>query len=672
MKNESPYATKKAYVEAVASARSAAEAYYNTDQLKMDDAAYDRLVRRIEATEALHPAWVEGGFDTGAVAGGVAVGGEVAHSVAMLSLENAMNDDELVAWFERYERLVGDAAVCVEPKLDGLAISARYEAGRLVLVATRGDGVRGEDVTERVREVRGLPFMLRKKLDLEVRGEIYMSDADFAAANEIRRERGKDAFKNPRNAAAGVLRAKDGDERYPLSFAGYDVVGHTSHDVAMQLLEDLGFDTARVAAGIGAARYTERSAVLAAIADLGSRRGGLGFAIDGAVVKAADRATRDIAGATAKAPRWAVAYKYPADACTTLVLGITVQVGRTGVLTPVAELDPVDVGGTTIKRATLSNPGEVARKDVRVGDVVWIRRAGEVIPEIVAVDMTQRVEGSSAWVPPTACPRCDGSIDTSSKRWRCVNRACGLPEAIEFFAGREGMDIDGLGEWLVSVLVERDIVSDVADIYDLTVEDLEGLPSARPRESGDKIIAPKMSRANAEKLVAAISGSKTRTTADAICALGIGMVGKKLARNLTSVYSTLEALRSADVASLSAIEGIGTVRADRIVADLSEFDATIERLIRHGIGVVSAEVSAVAVGPLSGKTVVVTGAVPGYDRQSAQAAAESLGAKVVSSVSSKTDLVIAGEGAGSKRTKAESLGIEIMEAERFVALLTQR
>lgn len=664
-----PYRTKAEYLEALVEVEKAARAYYDSDVLHMDDASYDEMLRRLEASEAQHPEWRRS-LATSAVGAGVASGGEVVHSAAMLSLENAMGEEELGAWFARLFELVGEVETCIEPKLDGLAVSARYEDGKLVQVATRGDGRSGEDVTFQAARAKGLPGAVKSRGVMEVRGEIYMSDKDFAEANELREDAGKETFKNPRNAAAGVLRLIHDKTKYPLSFAAYDKVGATEHDEAMKELEKLGFATARRAAGIKKNRYKGYDQVVAVIRELGNRRSKLGFAIDGAVVKVAESSIRTTAGSTAKAPRWAIAYKYPADARQTKVLSIVVQVGRTGVLTPVAELEPVEVGGVSVRRTTLSNPSEVARKDVRVGDTVWVRRAGEVIPEIVSVELSKRPVDATPWAPPGSCPRCASSIDTSSKRWRCTNRECGLPEAIKFFAGRDGMDIDGLGKWLIGVLVEDGCVKRVEDLYDLEAGDLVGKSAAEPfvNQNGRRI-EPKISQEAAEKLIASIERSKSRKVESVICALGIGMVGRKLAINLTGKYATLRDLLSVSGEDLAEIEGIGEIRAAQIVEDVAEMRETIESLIRHGVGTKAAAVAKGAGGVLAGKKVVVTGSIPGYSRTGAEEAATGLGAKVSGSVSKNTDLVIHGEGAGSKLETARKLGVETMSADRFLELL---
>jgi DNA ligase (NAD+) len=659
MAHHLPYPTENEYLDAVERAGSAAAKYYDTDELELDDAVYDELIARIAASETLHPAWRRGELTT-SVAGGASSGGDITHDTPMLSLENAMDLDELDAWWARFDTLSGTADVCVEPKLDGLAISAKYRDGELVLLATRGDGVSGEEVTAKAAMVSGLPSRISDRATIEVRGEIYMTDSDFAAANLERERIGKKLFVNPRNAAAGALRNQNLAERYPLSFAAYDLVGGEAHDGAMDQLEGLGFTTARRVAGIDTPRLSGLDAVRAVIEGLGTRRATLGFAIDGAVVKAAECDVRDRLGKTAKAPRWAIAYKYPADARITVVRDIVLQVGRTGVITPVAELEPVFVGGTTISRATLSNPSEVARKDVRVGDSVWVRRAGEVIPEIVAVELSRRLATSAVWVPPTCCPRCSGSIDISSKRWRCEDRSCGNAEAITFFASRKAMDIDGLGELVVARLLEAKLVATPSDLYTLTVSDVAGLE--------------RMGETSAQNLVDAIEASKQRPLGAVICSLGIAMVGSRLGKELSRHYPTLGDLLNVDETTLSGIDGIGAVRAARIVADVEELADEIRALVAHGVGVSAPSADTTAAeagtGALSGKTVVITGSIPGFTRTGAEAAAERLGAKIAGSVSKNTDLLIYGEKAGSKLAQAEKLGVATMGGESFTQLVS--
>jgi DNA ligase (NAD+) len=648
------------YRKAVSALRDAAAAYYGDGDVVMDDATYDTLARSIAGTEAAHPDWVDGVAASAAVAAGALPGGDVVHSTPLLSLDNAMDDTELAGWWDRLAKTFDGAApaVCIEPKLDGLAVAARYVAGRLVQVATRGDGTRGEDVTMQAASVAGLPGELADPVDIEIRGEIYMSDTDFAAANELRIAAGKTALVNPRNGAAGALRNTSSTVRLPLSFAAYDVVGADAHDTAMASARHLGVTTARQVCGLPEARVTTLAEVTTELAAFHTRRASLGFAIDGAVVKVADKAGRDRAGVTSKAPRWAIAYKYPADMRLTRLLGIDIQVGRTGVLTPVAVLDPVFVGGATVSAASLANPAEVIRKDLRIGDMVWVRRAGEVIPEVTGAHLADRPDGLTAWTLPAACPRCAGTIDTSSRRWRCANAGCGAPEAIVYAASRKALDIDGLGPEMVARLVDAGLVADHADLFSLTVDQLAGLDRV-----GTK---------TAEALVARIDEARARPMERHLVALGIDAVGTRLSVRLTAAFRSVAAVCAARVDELAAVDGIGPVRAAGIAADLADSAALIAKLSAAGCTLTAAPPAAApTAGPFTGKTVVVSGKVPGMSRDEAEAAAAQLGAAVSSSVSARTTLLVAGDGAGSKRAKADKLGVEIMDAADFAELYRQ-
>jgi DNA ligase (NAD+) len=644
------------YQAAVALARAAAFAYYTGTGLVCDDTSYDTLIREIAAVEQQHPDWVDGTSVAGTVAAGAVTGGDVVHTTALLSLDNAMDDAELAAW---YDRLVGildgrEPALCIEPKLDGLAVAARYEHGRLTQVATRGDGRRGEDVTSRAVNVTGLPAQLTSPANVEIRGEIYMSDTDFAAANVLREAAGKTPLVNPRNGAAGALR--NAEVRLPLSFAAYDRVGAARHDTAMAELRTLGIVTARDACGLPEGHVDTIEQVRAEIASFAARRADLGFAIDGAVVKVADTTDRDAAGVTAKAPRWAIAYKYPADTRLTTLTDIQIQVGRTGVLTPVAVLEPVFVGGATVTAASLANPGEVQRKDLRIGDKVWVRRAGEVIPEVTGPNLDERPDHLTRWEPPTSCPRCNGPIDTTSRRWRCAGHSCGAPEAVVYAASRKALDIDGLGPELVARLVADGLIVDHADLFSLTAAQLEQLDRVGER--------------TASTLIDRIDAARRQPLERHLVALGIDAVGTRLSGRLAARFGSLESICAATVDELAAVDGIGPQRAAGIVADLAELGPVIAKLHAAGCTVTAdAAGTAPAVGPLSDKVVVVTGKVPNMTRDEAEQAAARLGATVASSVSAKTDLLIAGDGAGSKRAKAERLGVTVIDADEFITMV---
>ena len=653
--DEGVYDDRAAFDAARDRLRRAAAAYYDSDRLEMDDATYDALARRLAATEAANPDWVERSVTE--VAAGAATSGSVTHEPAMLSLDNVFDSAELDAFCQRGAR---HATWVVEPKLDGLAASATYQAGRLVLLATRGDGRSGEDITAHHADLCGLPAQLGEPADLVVRGELYMSDEQFARANEIRAEHGDAALANPRNGAAGAMRSRHGRYRLPVSFAAYGcpTLDHLDQDQLLARLAMLGIATS---AALGGTSAIPAGQVSGAVEDLNRRRSTLGFPVDGAVIKLASAQERARLGDTFRAPRWAVAYKFPPDSRLTRLTGIEVTVGRTGVLTPVATLEPVSVGGATITSATCSNPSEVVRKDLRVGDMVWVRRAGDVIPEIVSVQLAERPADAAAWQPPAACPRCGGKIERGSRRWRCPNRSCGALEAIEYFASRDAMDIDGLGPAAVATLVAAGLVSDPADLYHLRADEVAALDG--------------FGQTRAENLIAAIAASASQPLNRVVCALGLRSTGRVISRRLARAFPTLEALADADADALAAVEGIGAVKAQIIAQELADLSELVERLTSVGLGGQADPAPAtggdVKAGPLAGKKVVVTGTVPGYSRTEASELVERLGGQAVSSVSRNTDLLVVGAGAGgSKLARAAELGVATVTAEELLVMTT--
>ncbi|GAA2342946.1 NAD-dependent DNA ligase LigA [Dactylosporangium salmoneum] len=670
------------YRAAVARIREAAAAYYAGPDLAMDDADYDALMARVAATEDEHPDWKVDDSPTEVVAAGGGVVGDVVHSEPMLSLDNVFDADTLRKWAQRLERLLGRPAggYTVEPKIDGLAIAARYEDGRLVQVATRGDGRAGEDVTGQARRAAGLPERLAEPRTVEVRGEVFMTDADFEVANAMRTATGEPPFAHPRSAAAGTLRAQDRTYDAPLSFLAYGVrgLGDGPHSAAMAELIRLG-----VSSTAGMPVCTGVDDLLAAVEALNASRGTLGYGIDGAVIKADQPADRELAGSSSRAPRWGIAYKFPADTRTTRLKAIEVQVGRTGVITPVAVLEPVQISGVIVTSATLHNFDDLVRRNVRPGDTVFVRRAGDVIPEITGAKLDERPADAQPFEPPVNCPRCDGEIDRTQKRWRCTRgRACGAREALSYYAARDSMDIEGLGGKLLDMLTAAGLVTDPADLYDLQPPTLAALD--------------RMGEVSAAKLVAAIQASKTQPLARVLTGLGVRMTGRSMSRRLATHFGTMEALLAASVADLQEVEGVGPERAVTIAAELVELQPVIARLTSRGINMTEptyrprpaasagstaapdgsdADPAApVALLPLqkddgTPMTVVVTGSVPGLTRNEGNEAVERLGGRSSSSVSKKTDLVVVGEGAGSKAAKAEELGVRIMPAEEFAALL---
>lgn len=633
---------------------AAADAYYNSDQLLMDDATFDQLVRAVAAAEAQHPEWVTASVT--AVGAGVASGGSVTHEPAMLSLDNVFDAEQLGEFCRRADP-AGTLLWRVEAKLDGLAASAVYRKGQLVQLATRGDGTSGEDITDHGAALEGLPTQLLEAVDLVVRGEVLMTDAQFTDANDIRVAAGDAVLANPRNGAAGAMRARHGRYQLPVTFAAYScpTLEHLDQGAQLARLAQLGILTAASLCDTGDAVPADR--LVTVIHKLHGRRAVLGFPIDGAVIKVESKAARAALGETFRAPRWAIAYKFPPDSRLTRLTGIEVTVGRTGVLTPVATLEPVSVGGATIASATCSNPSEVLRKDLRVGDMVWVRRAGDVIPEIVSVQLSQRPAGAVAWSAPTVCPRCSGAIEQGSRRWRCPNRACGAREAIEYFASRDAMDIDGLGPGAVGALVDAGLVSDPADLYQLTLERVAQLERFGP--------------VRAQNLVDQIASSRNQPPHRVICALGLRSTGRVISRRLARTFTSLSQLAAATADDLAAVDGIGQVKAEIIFEELRDLSGLITRLQAAGVGRTTAAGTAGPAGPLAGKTVVVTGTVPGYSRTQAAELVEQLGGQATSSVSKNTDLLVVGAGAGaSKTTKAQQLGVETMTAEQLLGMVS--
>ncbi|RKR86168.1 DNA ligase (NAD+) [Micromonospora pisi] len=681
-----PFEAVEEYRSAIDAIRSAAVAYYTGTDVTMDDASYDALMARVSATEALRPQWRTADSPTGSVAAGVDIGGDVVHTAPMLSLDNVFGADELRGWAARLEKLLGRPVdgLTVEPKIDGLAVSARYVQGRLTQLATRGDGRAGEDVTTQARLVVGLPQLLAEPVTLEIRGEVFMTDADFERANELRTGHGEPAFANPRSAAAGSLRAQDRAYEVPLSFYAYGVLGGGSpdqagrHSAEMTYVGTLGVaTTAGSPAGMPVCATVEEA--LAAVEALNAQRGQLGFAVDGAVIKADASADRELAGFSSRAPRWGIAYKFPADTRTTTLLRIEVQVGRTGLITPVAVLAPVQVGGVVVTSATLHNFEDLVRRNVRAGDTVFVRRAGEVIPEVTGAKLDERPADSVPFEPPALCPRCGGEIDRSQKRWRCtLGRACGAAESLAYFAARDSMDIEGVGDKIINAVVAAGLVTDPADLYDLDVATLAKLE--------------RMGETSATKLVANIERSKAQPLSRVLTGLGVRMTGRSMSRRLARHFGEMAALRQADVEQLQEVEGVGPERAVTIAAELLDLSPVIDKLVARGVNMIEPGLPARVVpgpsvdtstgpDPVVGAplplrrpdgtpmTVVVTGSVPGLSRNEGNEAVERLGGKSSGSVSKRTDLVVVGAGAGSKAAKAEELGVRIVPADLFAEVL---
>ena len=644
--------------------------YYEFDEPEVSDAEYDALLLELRALEEAHPDLVVPDSPTQRVQGWASVTfSPVVHRVPMMSLDNAFDAGELDAWGARVARgLAGAAAqyVC-ELKIDGLAMSIRYERGRLVQAATRGDGQVGEDVTANVATIAVVPRRLAAGAPevLEVRGEVYMPVAAFEELNRRQEEAGQRLFVNPRNSAAGSLRQKDASitASRELAFWAYqlgEVVGGpelTSHHQTLELLAELGLPVNPEIATLDSLED-----VAAYCARWQEHRHDLGYEIDGVVIKVDDLAQRELLGFTSKAPRWAIAYKFPPEERTTVLNDIMVSIGRTGRATPFAVLQPVFVGGSTVGLATLHNEDQVRAKDVRPGDTVIVRKAGDVIPEVVGPVVSLRPEGAEPWVFPTVCPcplrstlvRAEGEADT-----RCVEPACPFQrdQRIIHFGSRGAMDIEGLGERTVMLLSELGLVKDAADIYTLRTEDLLG------REGWGEV--------SVGNLLAAIEGSKSRPLPRLLTALGIKHLGPAASEALARGFGTLDAIMGASEADLATTEGVGPVIAASITQWFAEDGNRdmVERLRRAGVDfgqvVVSRQPQV-----LAGKAVVVTGTLEGFSREEAEAAIKDRGGKSPGSVSAKTFAVVVGREPGaSKLTKAESLGVPILDDAGFAALL---
>ncbi len=673
-------ADSDAYTRAVDTAVAAARAYYAGGETPLDDAAYDALARGIEAYEAAHPAAVLAHSPSGKVAGGAA-SGDVTHSAPMLSLANVFSPAELTAWAAGLERRIGRpvAGWHVSPKLDGLAVAARYRAGRLVQLVTRGDGTSGEDVSHAIGTITGLPGRLERDETLEVRGEVLMTHTQFEQANAARIAHGGAAFANARNAAAGSLRARDRAYTVEMTYFGYDALPlegsgeqlreavADGHGTLLALLTELGVQTTDATPVPGRAAATVED-VQARVAEIAGLRAGLPFGIDGIVVRADDAADRASAGEGSRAPRWAVAYKLPATEKITRLLGVEWAVGRTGVIAPRAVLEPVLIDGSTITYATLHNPTDITRRDLRIGDHVLVHKAGDIIPRVEAPVLGLRTGAEQPVDFPTNCPECGSAIDTGELRWRCVRgRDCRLVASLTYAAGRDQLDIEGLGGSRVVQLVEAGLVADLADVFALTREQL--------------LTLERMGDTSTDNLLAAIADAKSRPLSRVFCALGVRGTGRSMSRRIARAFGTMDAVRAADVEALQQVEGIGTEKAGQVVAELTELAPLIDRLAAAGVnmaepGVVVATGAAGLGGdplPLAGMTVVVTGAMSGpleaLSRGEMNALIERAGGKASSSVSARTKLLVAGERAGSKREKAELLGVRVIDPQEFAGLL---
>ena len=664
--------------------------YYALDAPAISDGAFDSLMHELRALEAKHPELIDPSSPTQRVGGYV---GEqfapIQHERRMYSLDDAMDAGELDEWLGRVEDFFGEIPPLVcELKIDGSSVAFTFENGRLLKAATRGDGTTGEDITVNVRTVRDVPLRLRDEAlsairdteePIELRGECYMPKSSFESLNAAAEANGKSGFANPRNAAAGSLRQKDpqvtahrdlstfvyavGDERKLALDTQWDL---------LQWLKRAGFhvnpDIELVHSAEEVHAFCERSL---------ERRNALPYEIDGVVVKVNSFAQQEAMGYTARAPRWAIAFKFPPEEKTTLLRDITVQVGRTGKLTPVAELDPVRVAGSTVARATLHNEDEVRRKDVRVGDTIIVRKAGDVIPEILGPVLSLRPADAQPWEMPRVCPSCQSPVvrEEGEVDYRCISIDCPAQaaERLIHWASRGAMDIDGMGEEIIGRLIESGRVTDVADYYTLDAVELSMLDMGRVNKDGEPI---RLGETVPKKLVAAIDESRTRPLARPLFGLGIRHVGKTMAEALAAAFPSIDALMAASEEELAAVEGVGPKIARCVYLFFRTPDnvAVIERLRKHGVSLeddVQAAAEDALPQTLAGLTFVLTGSLTqsGMTRDEAGAALKARGARVSGSVSKKTSYVVAGEAAGSKYDKAIALGVPVLDEDALLHIL---
>ena len=636
--------------------------YYVLDQPTMQDCDYDQKLRRLEELEAAHPETVTPDSPTQRV-GGQALESfsQVQHRVPLESLQDVFDFEELEAFDQRVRDVVPDAAYVVEPKVDGLSVALEYEDGLFVRGATRGDGQVGEDVTENLRTVRSIPLKIPDAPPrLIVRGEVFMPKKVFHSLNEERECRGEALFANPRNAAAGSLRQLDPKiaASRRLDILVFNVqwaegVQFETHLETLDYLQSKGFKV------IPHYSCGQVSQVTGFITNIGEDRAQYQFDIDGAVVKVNDLSQREQLGSTAKFPRWAAAYKYPPEVKPSKVVDITVQVGRTGVLTPKAVLEPVRLAGTTVTNATLHNQDFISEKDIRIGDTVLVRKAGEIIPEVLSVVMDKRPEGTVPYMLPDVCPECGAPVvrDEDGAHIRCTGAECPaqLLRSLAHFASRDAMDIDGLGIAVVENLVGAGLVKTPGDLYFLQEEDVAKLE--------------RMGKRSARNLLAAIEKSKGQDLSRLIFAFGIRQVGQKAGKVLAARFQTLEKLEQATLEELTAVDDVGEITARSVLEWMAspQSQHLIARLREAGVNMTAAEQGSDQ--RFAGKTFVLTGGLERFTRDEAAAMIEERGGKSAGSVSKKTTYVVAGEGAGSKLRKAQELGIPVLTEEEFLALL---
>lgn len=635
--------------------------YYVLDDPTIEDDEYDRLMRRIKEIEAENPEIVSESSPTQHV-GGYAINTfeKVTHEVQMGSLQDVFSKGELYEFDERVKKAVGKAVYCVEPKIDGLSVSLEYKDGVFVRGSTRGDGFVGEDITKNLKTIKSIPMVLHEKIPfIEVRGEVYMPKADFEKLVRKQLENDEQPAKNPRNAAAGSLRQKDsrvtasrGLDIFVFNLQRIEGRELTCHSESLDYMKSLGFNVID-----GYKTFDNIEDAVSRIMEIGENRQSYSYDIDGAVIKVDNFELRNELGSTAKVPKWAVAFKYPPEEKETKLLDIEINVGRTGALTPVAVFEPVWLAGTTVSRAVLHNQDYIDSKDIRIGDIIAVRKAGDIIPEVVR--SVSHAENSEPFVIPHICPVCHGKAERAEDEAviRCVNIDCPaqLLKNIEHFASRPAMNIDGLGEAVVKQLVENRLISTVADLYGLQQQDLEMLPG--------------FAKVSASKLIANIENSKANSPDRLLFALGIKGIGQKNAQLLMKHFGSIEKLSETSPEEISAVENFGDILANNIFTALHEPHMTelIERLKSYGVNTVYQ--SDVKSDKLAGLTFVITGTLPDMTRDEAKTLIEQNGGKCSGSVSKKTSYVLAGEEAGSKLTKAQQLGVTVISQQQLIEMI---
>ncbi|WP_331752791.1 NAD-dependent DNA ligase LigA (plasmid) [Streptomyces sp. NBC_00637] len=661
-----PLADVTEYNSAIDTALSAAAAYYGDGDTTLDDASYDALVVRIADFERVHPEHTRADSPTGKVGGGAAPVGDVPHTVPMLSLDNVFGEEDLLKWGASVARRL-DAAVTggytSEPKLDGAAVAGRYVNGRLVKLVGRGDGSHGEDLSHAIGTIVGLPEQLSVDATFEVRGEVLLTRAQFEQANEIRAAHNAKPFANARNGTAGTLRAKDRPYVIETTFFAYgavtldvDFLRGDTHEEVMAQIAALGIQTT-AATDVGLRVYGTLQEVQARVEEIERLRADLPFGIDGVVVKLNSFAEQATAGFATRHPHWATAYKLKPVERQTKLLSVEWNVGRTRIIAPRAVLEPVEVDGSTVEYATLHNPSFILKSGMMIGDTVTVFKAGDVIPRVEAPVVAARTGSETPIVFPEVCPTCKGTIDKSGERWECADPAssCGLLASLEYAVAREKFDIDGLGTTFLKALVASGAVADVGDLFRLTREQLAEAARSEKR---------------ADTLLAQIEQAKKQPLSRVFCGLGIVRTGRTLARQIARHFGTMEAIRAASVKELAAVPKLPPANAPKIAAHIAAMGPVIDKLVEAGVNMEEPQTAnSSGPKPLTGETVVVTGGMTGplagRNRDQMRELIENAGGTSSSSVSRKTTILVAGEGAGSKVAKAQGLGTTILTEQEF-------